>query len=144
MAAGLALGAAALKWTAWPPLPVGPALLAVTAGRRATVRAAVTALTPTALAVLPVALADPRTFTEHLFRFPLGEGGTGSPAASPLPRHRHVPGGVVLAVAALAVSAVVVAVSLVTRPPRTTVAAADRLSPLPMPPPQQPGMRPSA
>nr|WP_244181509.1 glycosyltransferase 87 family protein [Streptomyces curacoi] len=35
-AAGLAMGAAAaLKWTAWPLLPVGLVLLAVTAGRRA-------------------------------------------------------------------------------------------------------------
>jgi hypothetical protein len=39
-----------------------------------------------------------------------------------------VPGGFTLAVAALALSAVAVAVSLVTRPPRTTVAAADRLA----------------
>ncbi|MER5217580.1 FkbM family methyltransferase [Streptomyces sp. NPDC002838] len=129
---GLALGAAAaLKWTAWPLLPVGLALLAVTAGRRAAVRAAATAVTLAALAVLPVALADPRAFTEHLFLFPLGEGGTGSPATSPLPGYllaRYVPGGFVLAVAALAVSAVAVAVSLVTRPPRTTIAAADRLA----------------
>lgn len=132
VAAGLALGAAAaLKWTAWPLLPVGLALLTVTAGRRAAVRAAATAVTAAALAVLPVALADPRTFTEHLLLFPLGEGRTGSPATSPLPGHllvRHVPGGFGVAVAALAVSAVVVAVSLVTRPPGTTVAAADRLA----------------
>ncbi|MYS91299.1 MULTISPECIES: glycosyltransferase 87 family protein [Streptomyces] len=132
VAAGLALGAAAsLKWTAWPLLPVGLALLAVTAGGRAAVRAGVTAVTLAVLAVLPVALADPRAFTEHVLLFPLGEGGTGSPATSPLPGHllaTYVPGGFALAVAALALSAVAVAGSLVTRPPRTTVAAADRLA----------------
>lgn len=130
--AGLALGAAAsLKWTAWPLLPVGLALLAVTAGRRAAVQAGATAAAVAVLAVLPVALADPAAFAEHVLLFPLGEGGTGSPAASPLPGHllaTYVPGGVALAVAALALSAVAVAVSLVTRPPRTTVAAADRLA----------------
>ncbi|CAL9305672.1 glycosyltransferase 87 family protein [Streptomyces sp. SudanB52_2052] len=132
VAAGLALGAAAsLKWTAWPLLPVGLALLAVTAGRRAAVRAGATAVALGVLAVVPVALADPRAFAEHALLFPLGEGGTASPATSPLPGHllaTRVPGGFALAVAALALSAVAVAVSLVTRPPRTTVAAADRLA----------------
>ncbi|MEU0582455.1 glycosyltransferase 87 family protein [Streptomyces sp. NPDC006132] len=132
VAAGLALGAAAsLKWTAWPLLPVGLVLLAVTAGRRAAVRAGATAVALGALAVVPVALADPRAFAEHVLLFPLGQGGTASPAASPLPGHllaTRVPGGFALAVAALALGAVAVAVSLVTRPPRTTVAAADRLA----------------
>ncbi|MFC9681112.1 FkbM family methyltransferase [Streptomyces sp. NPDC056948] len=132
VAAGLALGAAAaLKWTAWPLLPVGLALLAVTAGRRAAVRAGATAVALAVLAVLPVALADPGAFAEHVLLFPLGEGGTGSPATSPLPGYllaTYVPGGFALAVAGLALSAVAVAVSLVTRPPRTAVAAADRLA----------------
>ncbi|GGX14331.1 glycosyltransferase 87 family protein [Streptomyces lomondensis] len=132
VAAGLALGAAAsLKWTAWPLLPVALALLAATTGRRAAARAGATAVALAVLAVLPVALADPGAFAEHVLLFPLGEGGTGSPAASPLPGHllaTRVPGGFAVAVAALALSAVAVAVSLVTRPPRTTVAAADRLA----------------
>uniref|UniRef100_UPI0038B61791 glycosyltransferase 87 family protein n=1 Tax=Streptomyces violaceus TaxID=1936 RepID=UPI0038B61791 len=132
VAAGLALGAAAaLKWTAWPLLPVGLALLAVTAGRRAAVRAGATAVALAVLAVLPVALTGPGAFAEHVLLFPLGEGATGSPATSPLPGYllaTYVPGGFALAVAALALSAVAVAVSLVTRPPRTTVAAADRLA----------------
>jgi len=131
VAVGLVLGAvAALKWTAWPLLPVALALLAVTAGRRAVLRATVTALLPAAVAVLPLALAEPRTFAEHVLLFPLGAGGAGSPAASPLPGHllaTLVPGGALLAVAALAVSAVAVGVSLVVRPPRNTVAA-DRLA----------------
>ncbi len=90
MAAGVAMGAAAaLKWTAWPPLPVGSALLAVTAGRRAAVRAGVTAL------AVP-ALADPHAFVEHVVLFPLGADGAGSPATSPLPGRLPatcVPGG---------------------------------------------------
>ncbi|MGI5427242.1 hypothetical protein [Streptomyces sp. CA-179760] len=78
-----------------------------------------------------MASADPGAFTEHVLLFPLGSGGTGSPAASPLPGYllvTHVPGGFVLAVAALVSGAVAVATSLVTRPPRTTLAAADRLA----------------
>ncbi|WP_326765487.1 glycosyltransferase 87 family protein [Streptomyces sp. NBC_01591] len=130
--AGLAMGAAAaLKWTAWPLLPVGLALLLVTAGRRVAVRAALVAFAVSVLAVLPIALAAPHTFAEHVLLFPLGEGGTGSPATSPLPGYlltAHVPGGFVLAVAALVLSALGVAASLVVRPPRTTVAAADRLA----------------
>lgn len=131
-AAGPAMGAAAaLKWTAWPLLPVGLVLLAVTAGRRAAVRAGVLAVLVAAPAVVPVALADPHAFVEHVVLFPLGEGGVRSPAASPLPGHllaTYVPGGSVLAMAALVAAAVGVAVSLALRPPRTVVAAADRLA----------------
>ncbi|MEY9992758.1 hypothetical protein ABIE67_004790 [Streptomyces sp. V4I8] len=131
-AAGLAMGAAAaLKWTAWPLLPVGLVLLAMTAGRRAAVRAGAVAVLVAALAVVPVALADPHAFVEHVVLFPLGQGGVRSPAASPLPGYllaTYVPGGSVLAMAALAAAAVGVAVSLAVRPPRTVVAAADRLA----------------
>lgn len=131
-AAGLAMGAAAaLKWTAWPLLPVGLVLLAMTAGRRAALRAGAVAVLVAAPAVVPVALADPHAFVEHVVLFPLGEGGARSPAASPLPGYllaTYVPGGSVLAMAALAAAAVGVAVSLAVRPPRTVVAAADRLA----------------
>ncbi|WP_228473140.1 glycosyltransferase 87 family protein [Streptomyces cyaneochromogenes] len=129
---GLAMGAAAaLKWTAWPLLPVGLVLLAVTAGWRAAVRAGVVAVLVAAPAVVPVALANPHAFVEHVVLFPLGEGGVRSPATSPLPGcllASYVPGGSVLAMAALAAAAVGVAVSLAVRPPRTVVAAADRLA----------------
>ncbi|MCX4767745.1 glycosyltransferase 87 family protein [Streptomyces sp. NBC_01275] len=131
-AAGLAMGAAAaLKWTAWPLLPVGVVLIAVTSGRRAAVRAAGAALAVTALAVAPAALVDPRAFTVHVLLFPLGAGGTSSPATSPLPGYllaACVPEGRAIAVAALATGAVCVAGSLAVRPPRTVVAAADRLA----------------
>ncbi|GHH05315.1 glycosyltransferase 87 family protein [Streptomyces lanatus] len=132
VAAGLAMGAAAaLKWTAWPLLPVGLVLLPVTAGRRTAVRAGVVAVLVASAAVVPVALADPHAFVEHVVLFPLGEGGVHSPAASPLPGYllaTYVPGGSVLAMGALVAAAGGVAVSLAVRPPRTVVAAADRLA----------------
>ncbi|MFI0512769.1 glycosyltransferase 87 family protein [Streptomyces sp. WSLK1-5] len=131
-AAGVAMGAAAaLKWTAWPLLPVGLVLLAVTAGRRAALRAAVAALSVAAAAVVPVALADPHAFVEQVVLFPLGAGGLRSPATSPLPGHLlavHVPGGAALATGALVAAALGVTVSLLIRPPRTVRAAADRLA----------------
>ncbi|MGW3651504.1 glycosyltransferase 87 family protein [Streptomyces sp. NPDC000878] len=132
VAAGLAIGAAAaLKWTAWPLLPVALILIAVTAGRSTAVRATATALLTAAAAVIPVALADPHAFVEHVVLFPLGKGGIQSPATSPLPGHllaEYVPHGFVLAVALLVASAVAVAASLVVRPPHTVRAAADRLA----------------
>ncbi|MEU0408821.1 glycosyltransferase 87 family protein [Streptomyces griseorubiginosus] len=131
-AAGLAMGAAAaLKWTAWPLLPVGLVLLAVTAGRRPALRAAVAALSVAASAVVPVALADPHAFVEHVVLFPLGEGGVRSPATSPLPGRLlalYAPDGAALATASLVAAAVGVTVSLLIRPPRTVRAAADRLA----------------
>jgi len=131
-AAGVAMGAAAaLKWTAWPLLPVGLVLLAVTRGRRTALRAAVAALSVAVSAVVPVALADPHAFVEHVVLFPLGEGGVRSPATSPLPGHllaAHAPGGSVLATAALVAAALGMALSLLIRPPRTVRAAADRLA----------------
>ena len=132
VAAGLAMGAAAaLKWTAWPLLPVGLALTAVTAGRRTAVRATVTAVLTSAAAVVPAALADPRAFVEHVVLFPLGKGGVRSPATSPLPGHllaEYVAGGFALAVALLVASAVAVTASLVVRPPHAVRAASDRLA----------------
>ncbi|MGW0708150.1 glycosyltransferase 87 family protein [Streptomyces sp. NPDC002643] len=131
-AAGLAMGAAAaLKWTAWPLLPVGLTLLAATAGRRAAVRAGWVSVTMAAVTVLPAVFVAPHAFIEHVIRFPLGEAGVESPATSPLPGHllaAYVPGGATLAKTALVLAAIGVAASLVTRPPRTVLAAADRLS----------------
>ncbi|MFC8432812.1 glycosyltransferase 87 family protein [Streptomyces sp. NPDC057253] len=131
-AAGVAMGAAAaLKWTAWPLLPVGLVLLAVTAGRGPALRAAVAALSVAAAAVVPVALADPHAFVEHVVLFPLGEGGVRSPATSPLPGRLlavYTPDGTALATAGLVAAAVGVTVSLLIRPPRTVRAAANRLA----------------
>ncbi|MFF3097584.1 glycosyltransferase 87 family protein [Streptomyces cyaneofuscatus] len=133
--AGLWLGlAAALKWTAWPALPVALALLAAgSAGdrRRAGPRCAFVALLTAAALVLPAAWRDPGAFHAHVIAFPLGLTDAVSSAASPLPGHllaTHVPGGRPLALLLLAVSALLVAVSLLLRPPATAPDAALRLA----------------
>ncbi|MGW0563755.1 glycosyltransferase 87 family protein [Streptomyces sp. NPDC003016] len=130
--AGLVLGAAAaLKWTAWPALAVALALLAVRHGGRAATRCAAVALAAAAVAVAPFVIADPGGFHANVVAFPLGLGAAASPAASPLPGHllaAYVPGGTVIALTLLAVSALLIAVSLCVRPPRTVLAAADRLA----------------
>ncbi|MFJ3748436.1 hypothetical protein [Streptomyces sp. t99] len=146
-AAGLVLGAAAaLKWTAWPAIPVALALLAATsrsAGRpadrgegrrpadRAAARCGLVALLTAAALVLPAALRDPGAFRAHVVDFPLGLTDAVSSAASPLPGHllaTHVPGGRTLALLLLGVSALLIALSLLVRPPATTANAAARLA----------------
>ncbi|MFD0040251.1 glycosyltransferase 87 family protein [Streptomyces anulatus] len=136
--AGLALGlAAALKWTAWPAVPVALALLATACGgdgrrgSRAALRCGLVALLTAAALVLPAALRDPGAFRTHVVDFPLGLTGAVSSAASPLPGHllaTHVPGGRTLALLLLGVSALLLAVSLLVRPPATAPAAAARLA----------------
>ncbi|WP_051905935.1 MULTISPECIES: glycosyltransferase 87 family protein [Streptomyces] len=130
--AGLVLGAAAaLKWTAWPALPVALALIAVRRGGRPALRYAAVALSTATAAVLPFALANPSGFYRSVIAFPLGLTDTTSPAASPLPGHllaTYLPGGRVIALALLAVSALLIAVSLVVRPPGTARVAAARLA----------------
>lgn len=130
--AGVAVGmACALKWTAWPALPVLLALIVVRQGRREAIRYAGVAVAVAGAAVAPVALADPAGFSAHVIAFPLGLTTAVSPAASPLPGHllaAHVPGGSVAAVALLAVAALLVSVSLAVRPPHSVRAAADRLA----------------
>ncbi|MFJ2849447.1 hypothetical protein [Streptomyces rubiginosohelvolus] len=146
-AAGLALGAAAaLKWTAWPAIPVALALLAAasrSAGRpadrgegrrpadRAAARCGLVALLTAAALVLPAALREPGAFRAHVVDFPLGLTDAVSSAASPLPGHllaTHVPGGRTLALLLLGVSALLIALSLLLRPPATTAEAAARLA----------------
>ncbi|MEU6957140.1 glycosyltransferase 87 family protein [Streptomyces sp. NPDC045714] len=135
--AGLALGlAAALKWTAWPAVPVALALLATVSGdgRRgssAALRCGLVALLTAAALVLPAALRDPGAFRTHVVDFPLGLTGAVSSAASPLPGHllaTQVPGGRTLTLLLLGVSALLLAVSLLVRPPTTAPAAAARLA----------------
>ncbi|WNF29897.1 hypothetical protein RI138_25405 [Streptomyces sp. C11-1] len=137
-AAGLALGlAAALKWTAWPAIPVALALLAAASrgegrpGNRTAPRCGLVALLTTAALVLPVALRDPGAFRAHVVDFPLGMTDAVSSAASPLPGHliaAHVPGGRTLALLLLGASALLLALSLLVRPPETATAAAGRLA----------------
>ncbi|MGP4000445.1 glycosyltransferase 87 family protein [Streptomyces sp. 8N706] len=130
--AGLAVGAAAaLKWTAWPLLPVVLVLVAATRGGRCALRSAGAAAAVLVLAVMPVLAAHPHAFVEHLVLFPLGEGDAPSPSASPLPGHllaTYVPGGSALALAALAAAALAMGITVLVHPPRTVIAAADRLA----------------
>ncbi|WP_098013811.1 MULTISPECIES: glycosyltransferase 87 family protein [unclassified Streptomyces] len=136
--AGLSLGvAAALKWTAWPAVPVALALLATTGGgdgrrgSRAALRCGLVALFTVAAIVLPAALRDPGAFRTHVVDFPLGFTGAVSSAASPLPGHllaTQLPGGRTPALLLLGVSALLLAVSLLVRPPATAAAAAARLA----------------
>ncbi|MFI9630329.1 glycosyltransferase 87 family protein [Streptomyces sp. NPDC052042] len=132
LGAGLALGAAAaLKWTAWPAIPVVVALFAVCCGRRAAVRSAVLAVGIAVLCTVPVALADTDAFYQNVVLYPLGLGAAASTAQSPLLGHlivTLVPHGQTVTVVLIALSALGVGVSLLVRPPRNPVAAADRLA----------------
>ncbi|WP_282203198.1 hypothetical protein [Kitasatospora fiedleri] len=130
--AGLALAAAgALKWTAWPAVAVVVALLAATAGRRAALRCAGLAAGGTAALVLPWLLRAPGPVLRQVFAFPLGRGPWPTPAASPLPGRLLAglgPAGCGAAVGLLLLGGAAVALSLLLRPPRCAVAAADRLA----------------
>ncbi|MEU6218257.1 glycosyltransferase 87 family protein [Streptomyces sp. NPDC047022] len=130
--AGLAVGvAAALKWTAWPAIPVVIAVFAAVAGKRAAVKCALTATTIAALAILPAALVDGSASYQNVVLYPLGLGPTASSAQSPLLGHliiSLVPDGKTVTMVLIALSAVGTAISLLVRPPRTTTAAADRLA----------------
>ncbi|MFB8168786.1 glycosyltransferase 87 family protein [Kitasatospora purpeofusca] len=130
--AGWALAlACALKWTAWPAVAVAVALLAATGGRRAALRAAVTAAAGTAALVLPSALRSPGPLLQQVFAFPTGRGDLPTPASSPLPGRLLAdlgPAGWYAALALLLLAGAAVALSLVRRPPLDTRAAADRLA----------------
>ncbi|MGW6942272.1 glycosyltransferase 87 family protein [Streptomyces xanthophaeus] len=130
--AGAALaGACALKWTALPAVAVAVALLAACRGGRAAVRCALVTLAGTALLVLPGAVLQPAELWRQVFAFPTGRAEVPTPASSPLPG-RLLAGlgdwGWYLTVGLLLGGALVVALSLAVRPPRTLVAAADRLA----------------
>ncbi|MDX3539997.1 glycosyltransferase 87 family protein [Streptomyces sp. MB09-01] len=130
--AGAALaGACALKWTALPAVAVAVALLAVCRGGRSAVRCGVTAAGGTALLVLPGALLQPDELWRQVFAFPTGRAEVATPAGSPFPGHLLAElgsWGWYLTTALLVLGGLAVALSLVVRPPRTLVAAADRLA----------------
>ncbi|MEU9046867.1 MULTISPECIES: hypothetical protein [unclassified Kitasatospora] len=152
VAAGLALAAAcSLKWTALPAVAVAVALLATgpglfaagpfgadrraaglfAPGRRAAVRCIVVWAGGTLTLVLPALLAAPGPLVEQVLRFPTGRGAVPTPATSPMPGRLLAdlgPTGWYTAVLLLVCGGAAVAVSLVVRPPRGLVAAADRLA----------------
>ncbi|MGW2580329.1 glycosyltransferase 87 family protein [Streptomyces virginiae] len=124
-------GACALKWTALPAVAVAVALLAVLRGGRPAVRCALVAAGGTALLVLPAALLQPAELWRQVFAFPTGRAPVPTPASSPLPGRLLTelgPWGWYLAVGLLLSGGLAVGLSLLARPPRTVVAAADRLA----------------
>ncbi|MFF4101685.1 glycosyltransferase 87 family protein [Streptomyces sp. NPDC001903] len=131
LAGAVLAGACALKWTALPAVAVAVALLAACRGRRAALRCALVALLGSAGLILPSALLQPAELWRQVFAFPTGRAEVPTPASSPLPGHLLAglgSWGWYLTVALLAVGALAVALSLLVRPPRTVVAAADRLA----------------
>ncbi|MER7340053.1 glycosyltransferase 87 family protein [Streptomyces sp. NPDC000075] len=130
--AGMALGAAcALKWTALPAVAVAVALLGCRSGARAAVRCAVVAGSAAAVLVLPGVLLQPGEVWRQVFAFPTGRAAVATPASSPLPGHLLAelgPWGWYLTTALLVLGGLATALSLRVRPPRTVVAAADRLA----------------
>ncbi|MFF0571807.1 hypothetical protein ACFYT7_29815 [Streptomyces sp. NPDC004041] len=100
------------------------------AGRAAS-RCGLVALLTAAVLVLPAALRDPGAFRAHVVDFPLGLTDAVSSAASPFPGHllaTHVPGGRTLALLLLGAGALLLALSLLVRPPATAADAAVRLA----------------
>ncbi|MBZ6226289.1 glycosyltransferase family 87 protein [Streptomyces olivaceus] len=130
--AGLAIGAAcALKWTAWPAVPVIVAVFAATAGKRVALTCAAVATTIAVLTILPAALVDGSAFYQNAVLYPFGLGHTASSAQSPLLGHlitSLVPDGRTITMALIVLSAMGIGISLLVHPPRTTTAAADRLA----------------
>ncbi|MEZ0091298.1 glycosyltransferase 87 family protein [Streptacidiphilus sp. EB129] len=130
--AGLALGlACAIKWTAWPALPVALLLLSQLYGRRAVLRCTAVSLTLAGVLIAPGVLITPHAVLEQVIRFPLGLSSVRTPADSPLPGHLLAqlgPGGRLASFALLALGGALVTLWLVLRPPRSVTAAADRLA----------------
>ncbi|MFC1402395.1 MULTISPECIES: glycosyltransferase 87 family protein [Streptacidiphilus] len=130
--AGLVLAlACAVKWTAWPALPVAALLLHQLYGRRAALRCAAVGTSVAAALIVPSVLITPGAVLEQVVRFPLGMSRIKTPAGSPLPGHLLAglgPMGRAASFALLALGCLAVAAWLLRRPPRSTVQAADRLA----------------
>ncbi|HTU74201.1 MAG TPA: glycosyltransferase 87 family protein [Trebonia sp.] len=120
--AGVALGiAAGMKATAWPGLVVAIVMLAARDGWRAALRFTLIAVAVAAVCVGPF-LTDPRALVMNTIEFPLGLAYVKSAAASPLPGHLIAGlgrAGHTTVVVLLVLTAVGIAATLVTRPPRT-------------------------
>lgn len=120
-----------MKLTALPALAVLAVAMIAHRGGRALIVFLGTVAATTAIVVLPVLLVDPRSFVEHVIKFPAGLGRAHSPAESPLPGHLIAatgPVGHAIAIGILGVAACVIAVWLVLRPPRSAADAALRIA----------------
>jgi hypothetical protein len=120
--AGVALGiAAGMKATAWPGLAVAIVMLAARDGWRVASRFALVAAAVAAVCIGPF-LTDPKPLYVNTIKFPLGLAKIQSAAASPLPGHLIAGlgrAGHTAVVVLLVLTAVGVAATLFTRPPRT-------------------------
>jgi Glycosyltransferase family 87 len=133
---GLATGAVAaltcaLKWTAWPLLPVAALLVLMRRGPRQALWCTLIGVGATALSIVPFALNEGRAMVEQVATFPLGLAHVHTPAASPLPGHLLAEvgtGGRVVGLVLLAASCGAVAVWTLRRPPSTAVQATNRLA----------------
>jgi hypothetical protein len=127
----LSAAACALKWTAWPLLPVVAVLVAMRRGWRHAAGCAVAGVMWAAATIAPSALRDPHAMEQQVIQFPLGLAGVRTPAVSPLLGHAldnlGVPGHVA-DLALLGLSCAAVSWWTIRRPPRTAVQAANRLS----------------
>jgi hypothetical protein len=135
LVAGLAIGfACAMKATAWPALAVLAAMFAARDGMRVAGRfVAASILTTLALIALtaPGLLARPAGLLQNIVLYPLGMTQHKTPAASPMPGHLlAVTGhaGHLAAIGLLIAAALVIAGSLVVRPPADVPAATRRLA----------------
>ena len=133
--------ACAMKYTAWPAIPVVSAMLAARDGARAAARfAAVAVLTAVAAtaATAPALFAEPAAIARtggavvrNTVLFPLGLTPARSPATSPLPGHLLAatgPAGHAAAIGLLAAALLVIVVSLIIRPPAGAGPATRRLA----------------
>jgi len=126
--------ACALKYTAWPALPVLAALLATRDGVRTAGRFIAGATGTAGLIIVvcaPAALAHPAALLQNTVLYPLGLTHAKSPAQSPLPGHLLAslgPAGRDAAVALLVLAGLAIAGSLVVRPPASVQAAALRVA----------------
>ncbi len=133
--AGLVLGVAcALKFTAWPEIPVVAAMFwsrdSARAAGRFTASSVITAVVLIA-AMAPVAFIKPSAIIQNAVLFPLGLTRHKTPAESLLPGHLLAStgsGGHLLAVALLLAAAAAILASLIVRPPRDVDAAVLRLA----------------
>jgi hypothetical protein len=129
--AGLAIGvAAAAKATAWPAIVVIAVLVLVRDGRGPLLRFLAASVASCGALIGPVAVLWPGALVANTIMFPLGLANVTSPAASPLPGHLiastgHT--GHLIAVGLLILAGVIIAGSLVYRPPRDVAGAAWRL-----------------
>lgn len=130
--AGLAAAAAgALKWTAWPLLPVAVVLVTSRRGVRQAVICLACGLVGLAASIVPFAVFDPDDLCQQVFGFPLGLVSVRTPASSPLPGHLLWDLGRVGRLSDLVLLGVGLAAVCwwtIRRRPRTAIAAANRLA----------------